>query len=193
MNKEINTITLKGKLLQPEWSYTDDNGVLHYSAILEIKRSEEVKDYIPIYLDETLFNQIPKGINFVEIIGSIKFQKLRKNMAIFVLATTLKKLEKEEYENTLQLIGVFSKRCSSKNKKNKAYVSKSYLTVNDCYSIPIFAWKNTSQKLSTLSAGTDICITGKLQNKRRVKSFDIDSNNSHCSFRINVSAFSLFS
>ena len=91
-NFYFNQVQLKGKLTSPEWSYTDNDGTMFFSSILQVKRSNGITDYIPIYFAEKVIKSIPKGAVFVKIVGIIKGEKTEGKISLFVLANKVELL-----------------------------------------------------------------------------------------------------
>ena len=164
---------------------------MHYSAILKVKRTEDVFDYVPIYLTKSMFQLLPKGENYVEITGTIKGYNVGKNLALFVDTLIMRRLACEEYENKVFLKGIFSKKNS--DKIHKSYLDTFYVTVKNNKKeahIPIIAWKKTNDSIFSLKPGQIINLVGRIQNRKSMQSFDIDSLKSSFSFRINCLSIS---
>ena len=191
----FNGVYLKGQLTHLEWSYTDNDGIMHYSAILKIENSPNLTNYIPIYLTETLIKSIDKNKKntFVSITGNIKIKKIRRKQLLYVSAVHLEPLEHEEYENLILLKGFISKSTSAIDPKSKVCLANYYITINQeqNYHIPVVAFKNVATRISNLTEGTKITLKGKLINKKALKSFDISSANNNSAVKINTLSFSI--
>lgn len=195
MSDFLNKVKLKGKLNKPRWSFTDNEGVLHYSAILKIKRTEEITDYIPVYLTQDLIKTLPQKEIFVEIVGSIKSKIIRKKPVLYVNASSIELSPDEEYLNYFMLKGFLSKKHSSMvNPKHNVYMAEHNITLYELtqtYSLPLISWKNIAQSLSTVPENTHVYVYGRIQSKKPIKSFDLETTKSNFTFKLNVLDFSV--
>lgn len=190
MNKCCNYVSLKGKISNPTLLAKNEFYWNTYSATIEIKRNSGTIDTIPIRFSEKLLIPFIKQDSFVEIKGFLQSRTENSKLYVFVFATEIGPLGKEEYENDINLAGFV---CQKKELRQTPLSNKNIVDfcvainiASRSFYIPTIAWNAQAYKVSFLDQGSFVSLSGRIQSREYLKKYDDGSEEMKTTYELSV-------
>lgn len=174
---ETNSAVLIGVVLSPPVISHKSYGETFYSFSIGVDRKSGYRDVIQIIVSERLiWNLEFEPGDFVEILGQIRTyneeQDGRNKLNVVVFAREFKRCDEDakiEHENKINLEGFICKKPIGRISPLGREICDIMLAVNRMYNksdyIPCIAWGRNAGYASSLSVGTKIAVTGRIQSR----------------------------
>lgn len=180
MEHTINTITLRGSLLEmPVFSH-ENHGRRYWRFLLEVPRLSGAVDRLPIIAEESLVMQIdPSGGQMLTVTGQVRSHNLRsdgvRHLLIFVFAASIL-AEDGEPVNDVVLEGPLCKMPTYRRTPLGREICDAMLAVPRAFRkadyLPCILWGRTAQEISACQVRDRIRIFGRLQSRIYTKMTD---------------------
>jgi len=173
---ETNSAVLIGVVLSPPAISHKSYGETFYSFSVGVDRKSGYRDVIQIIVSERLIWNIDFGPgDYVQILGQVRTyneeQDGRNKLNVVVFAREFKRCDEDsvEHENIISLVGFICKKPIGRISPLGREICDIMLAVNRMYNksdyIPCIAWGRNAGYASSLSVGTKIAVTGRIQSR----------------------------
>ncbi|MBR4109349.1 MAG: single-stranded DNA-binding protein [Oscillospiraceae bacterium] len=180
MEHTINTITLRGSLLEmPAFSH-ENHGRRYWRFLLEVPRLSGAVDRLPVIAEESLVMGIdPSGGQMLTVTGQVRSHNLRsdgvRHLLIFVFAASIL-AEDGEPVNDVVLEGPLCKMPTYRRTPLGREICDAMLAVPRAFRkadyLPCILWGRTAQEISACQVRDRIRIFGRLQSRIYTKMTD---------------------
>ena len=180
MEHTINTITLRGSLLEmPAFSH-ENHGRQYWRFLLEVPRLSGAVDRLPVIAEESLVMGIdPSGGQMLTVTGQVRSHNLRsdgvRHLLIFVFAASIL-AEDGEPVNDVVLEGPLCKMPTYRRTPLGREICDAMLAVPRAFRkadyLPCILWGRTAQEISACQVRDRIRIFGRLQSRIYTKMTD---------------------
>ena len=180
MEHTINTITLRGSLLEmPAFSH-ENHGRRYWRFLLEVPRLSGAVDRLPVIAEESLVMGIdPSGGEMLTVTGQVRSHNLRsdgvRHLLIFVFAASII-AEDGEPVNDVVLEGPLCKTPTYRRTPLGREICDAMLAVPRAFRkadyLPCILWGRTAQEISACQVRDRIRIFGRLQSRIYTKMTD---------------------
>ena len=197
-----NSILIGGVVVsEPEFSH----GVFEekfYSFNLETKRLSDYNDVLPVIISERLIDikSIKNGL-LVKIKGQFRsYNKLVDNKSKLVLSIFAKEIEVVEDESVITLneanfIGYICKNPIYRKTPLGREIADVLVAVNRSYKksdyIPCILWGRNAKFCETLSVGSRVKLTGRIQSRKYEKKLEDGTVLSKVAYEVSISKFAI--
>ena len=180
MEQVVNQITLCGTLAEPPALSHENHGTRFYTFPLEVERLSGTTDTLRIVAPEAVMEACdPFGGSRLRVSGQIRSFNRRteqgRKLVISVYAEALATCE-DPPANEATLRGVLCKAPVFRRTPLGREICDLMLAVNRPYNrtdyLPCIAWGRTAEAVSSLSVGTTMALTGRLQSRIYVKQLE---------------------
>ena len=173
MEHTVNTITLRGNLLElPVFSH-ENHGRRYWRFLLEVPRLSGAVDHLPVIAEESLVMEIdPTGGEMLTVTGQIRSHNQRtegvRHLLIFVFAASIT-AEDGEPVNDVILEGPLCKVPTFRRTPLGREICDAMLAVPRAFRkadyLPCILWGRTAQEISACQVRDRIRIFGRLQSR----------------------------
>lgn len=173
MEHIMNTITLRGSLLElPQFSH-ENHGRRFYRFFLEVPRLSGAVDLLPVIAEESLILQLdPCGGEMITVTGQIRSHNQRtdgvRHLMIFVFASSVT-AEDCEPANDVLLEGLLCKEPNFRRTPLGREICDVMLAVPRAFHradyLPCILWGRTAQEVAACHIKDCIRIEGRLQSR----------------------------
>lgn len=173
MEHIMNTITLRGSLLElPQFSH-ENHGRRFFRFYLEVPRLSGAIDLLPVIAEESLLAQIdPSGGEMITVTGQIRSHNQRtdgvRRLMIFVFASSIA-AEDELPVNDVYLEGIVCKEPTFRRTPLGREICDVMLAVPRAFHradyLPCILWGRIAQEIAACHTKDRIRITGRLQSR----------------------------
>ena len=180
MEHTVNTVTLRGSLLEmPKFSH-ENHGRRYWRFLLEVPRLSGAVDRLPVIAEESLIMGIdPCGGEMLTVTGQVRSHNLRsdgvRHLLIFVFAATVI-AEDGEPINDVFLEGPLCKLPTFRRTPLGREICDAMLAVPRAFHkadyLPCILWGRTAQEISACQVRDRIRIYGRLQSRIYTKMTD---------------------
>lgn len=180
MEHTINTVTLRGSLLEiPAFSH-ENHGRRYWRFLLEVPRLSGAVDRLPVIAEESLVMGIdPSGGQMLTVTGQVRSHNLRsdgvRHLLIFVFAASIF-AEDGEPVNDVVLEGPLCKIPTYRRTPLGREICDAMLAVPRAFRkadyLPCILWGRTAQEISACQVRDRIRIFGRLQSRIYTKMTD---------------------
>lgn len=180
MEHTINTVTLRGSLLEiPAFSH-ENHGRRYWRFLLEVPRLSGAVDRLPVIAEESLVMGIdPSGGQMLTVTGQVRSHNLRsdgvRHLLIFVFAASIF-AEDGEPVNDVVLEGPLCKMPTYRRTPLGREICDAMLAVPRAFRkadyLPCILWGRTAQEISACQVRDRIRIFGRLQSRIYTKMTD---------------------
>lgn len=177
MEHTLNSITIRGSLVElPQFSH-ENHGRQFYRFILEVPRLSGAVDLLPVIAEESILNQIdPTAGEMLTITGQIRSHNQRselgRHLLIFVFAATIL-AEDGEPINDVILEGPLCREPNFRRTPLGREICDVMLAVPRAFRradyLPCILWGRTAQEVSVCHTRDRIRIYGRLQSRTYTK------------------------
>lgn len=176
---ENNRATVKGQIAD-KFSFSHESyGEKFYRTIIEVCRTSENKDYIPLLVSERLVDVKNNLVGlFVEISGNFRSRNYRDetkktHCQLFLFAKSWKELEYDEYENSIAIRGFVCKNRGYRSTPLGREIADFILAINRFYGksdyIPCICWGRNAKFAESFNAGDEVSAVGRIQSREYQK------------------------
>lgn len=197
-----NSILIGGVVVsEPEFSHEVFEEKF-YSFNLETKRLSDYNDVLPVIISERLIDikSIKNGL-LVKIKGQFRsYNKLVDNKSKLVLSIFAKEIEVIEDESVITLneanfIGYICKNPIYRKTPLGREIADVLVAVNRSYKksdyIPCILWGRNAKFCETLSVGSRVKLTGKIQSRKYEKKLEDGTVLSKVAYEVSISKFAI--
>ena len=197
-----NSILIGGVVVsEPEFSH-EVFEVKFYSFNLETKRLSDYNDVLPVIISERLIDikSIKNGL-LVKIKGQFRsYNKLVDNKSKLVLSIFAKEIEVVEDESVITLneanfIGYICKNPIYRKTPLGREIADVLVAVNRSYKksdyIPCILWGRNAKFCETLSVGSRVKLTGRIQSRKYEKKLEDGTVLSKVAYEVSISKFAI--
>ena len=197
-----NSILIGGVVVsEPEFSHEVFEEKF-YSFNLETKRLSDYNDVLPVIISERLIDikSIKNGL-LVKIKGQFRsYNKLVDNKSKLVLSIFAKEIEVVEDESVITLneanfIGYICKNPIYRKTPLGREIADVLVAVNRSYKksdyIPCIAWGRNAKFCETLSVGSRVKLTGRIQSRKYEKKLEDGTVLSKVAYEVSISKFAI--
>ena len=177
MEQSINTITLRGTLVElPQYSH-ENHCKRFFRFSLEVPRLSGTVDILPVVAEEGLINEMdPSGGEMICVTGQIRSHNIReegkRHLMIFVFATSLS-AEDGDPVNDVVISGPLCRDPIYRRTPLGREICDAMLAVPRSFHradyLPCILWGRTAQEVSQCRTRDRICIFGRLQSRPYTK------------------------
>ncbi len=197
-----NSILIGGVVVsEPEFSHEVFEEKF-YSFNLETKRLSDYNDVLPVIISERLIDikSIKNGL-LVKIKGQFRsYNKLVDNKSKLVLSIFSKEIEVVEDESVITLneanfIGYICKNPIYRKTPLGREIADVLVAVNRSYKksdyIPCILWGRNAKFCETLSVGSRVKLTGRIQSRKYEKKLEDGTVLSKVAYEVSISKFAI--
>ena len=197
-----NSILIGGVVVsEPEFSHEVFKEKF-YSFNLETKRLSDYNDVLPVIISERLIDikSIKNGL-LVKIKGQFRsYNKLVDNKSKLVLSIFAKEIEVVEDESVITLneanfIGYICKNPIYRKTPLGREIADVLVAVNRSYKksdyIPCILWGRNAKFCETLSVGSRVKLTGRIQSRKYEKKLEDGTVLSKVAYEVSISKFAI--
>ena len=197
-----NSILIGGVVVsEPEFSHEVFEEKF-YSFNLETKRLSDYNDVLPVIISERLIDikSIKNGL-LVKIKGQFRsYNKLVDNKSKLVLSIFAKEIEVVEDESVITLneanfIGYICKKPIYRKTPLGREIADVLVAVNRSYKksdyIPCILWGRNAKFCETLSVGSRVKLTGRIQSRKYEKKLEDGTVLSKVAYEVSISKFAI--
>lgn len=197
-----NSILIGGVVVsEPEFSHEVFEEKF-YSFNLETKRLSDYNDVLPVIISERLIDikSIKNGL-LVKIKGQFRsYNKLVDNKSKLVLSIFAKEIEVVEDESVITLneanfIGYICKNPIYRKTPLGREIADVLVAVNRSYKksdyIPCILWGRNAKFCETLSVGSHVKLTGRIQSRKYEKKLEDGTVLSKVAYEVSISKFAI--
>lgn len=197
-----NSILIGGVVVsEPEFSHEVFEEKF-YSFNLETKRLSDYNDVLPVIISERLIDikSIKNGL-LVKIKGQFRsYNKLVDNKSKLVLSIFAKEIEVVEDESVITLneanfIGYICKNPIYRKTPLGREIADVLVAVNRSYKksdyIPCILWGRNAKFCETLSVGSCVKLTGRIQSRKYEKKLEDGTVLSKVAYEVSISKFAI--
>ena len=197
-----NSILIGGVVVtEPEFSHEVFEEKF-YSFNLETKRLSDYNDVLPVIISERLIDikSIKNGL-LVKIKGQFRsYNKLVDNKSKLVLSIFAKEIEVVEDESVITLneanfIGYICKNPIYRKTPLGREIADVLVAVNRSYKksdyIPCILWGRNAKFCETLSVGSRVKLTGRIQSRKYEKKLEDGTVLSKVAYEVSISKFAI--
>ena len=197
-----NSILIGGVVVsEPEFSHEVFEEKF-YSFNLETKRLSDYNDVLPVIISERLIDikSIKNGL-LVKIKGQFRsYNKLVDNKSKLVLSIFAKEIEVVEDESVITLneanfIGYICKEPIYRKTPLGREIADVLVAVNRSYKksdyIPCILWGRNAKFCETLSVGSRVKLTGRIQSRKYEKKLEDGTVLSKVAYEVSISKFAI--
>lgn len=197
-----NSILIGGVVVsEPEFSHEVFEEKF-YSFNLETKRLSDYNDVLPVIISERLIDikSIKNGL-LVKIKGQFRsYNKLVDNKSKLVLSIFAKEIEVIEDESVITLneanfIGYICKNPIYRKTPLGREIADVLVAVNRSYKksdyIPCILWGRNAKFCETLSVGSRVKLTGRIQSRKYEKKLEDGTVLSKVAYEVSISKFAI--
>lgn len=173
MEHTVNTVTLRGSLLEmPAFSH-ENHSRRYWRFLLEVPRLSGAVDRLPVIAEESLVMGLdPDGGEMITVTGQVRSHNLRsdgvRHLLIFVFASSVC-VEDGEPVNDVILEGPLCKLPTFRRTPLGREICDAMLAVPRAFRkadyLPCILWGRTAQEISTCQVRDRIRIYGRLQSR----------------------------
>lgn len=173
MEHIMNTITLRGSLLElPQFSH-ENHGRRFFRFYLEVPRLSGAVDLLPVIAEESLLAQLdPSGGEMITVTGQIRSHNQRtdgvRRLMIFVFASSVA-VDDDLPVNEVYLEGIVCKEPTFRRTPLGREICDVMLAVPRAFHradyLPCILWGRTAQEIAACHTKDRIRITGRLQSR----------------------------
>lgn len=197
-----NSILIGGVVVsEPEFSHEVFEEKF-YSFNLETKRLSDYNDVLPVIISERLIDikSIKNGL-LIKIKGQFRsYNKLVDNKSKLVLSIFAKEIEVVEDESVITLneanfIGYICKNPIYRKTPLGREIADVLVAVNRSYKksdyIPCILWGRNAKFCETLSVGSRVKLTGRIQSRKYEKKLEDGTVLSKVAYEVSISKFAI--
>lgn len=188
---ENNSIELLGKVKESfkiEYSAYGEN---FYSIYVDVKRTSGVTDCLKLICSDRIIDtRVDITGEYINVFGSVRTRNENGHLIITVFVDYIEILNIDGDdvigENNVCLEGFLCKNSNQRETPFGRKITDSIIAVNNrngrSYYIPLITWGRNSSYMSSLSVGSKISITGRLQSRE----YNKPDGSKHIAYEISV-------
>lgn len=178
---DLNNVCMQGELQNLEIMWCGQKECF-YSGILNIVRSKETIDKIPIVISESLLNTINIDNKLVSIMGQVRSKDIIENDRLkvkkYIYVNNIHNIKHKDFknENLIEMCGYICKRPNIRNTPSGKQITDLLIACNygkdkTAY-ISSIAWGRNARVSSKFKVGDYVYVRGKFQSRDYTKIID---------------------
>lgn len=180
MLQNENSLILAGEVVTPPAFSHKTHDKSFFSFKLSITRLSGISDCITILICDELLQSTAVSLgDFIEIEGSLRSFNNKSGIGNRLIITAFAneiKLCANEYKNEIHLSGTLCKNTIYRKTPLGREICDLMLAINRKYNrtdyIPCITWGNNAARASSLCAGNNVKIKGRIQSREYIKTID---------------------
>lgn len=196
-----NRLNLSGRIIAcPEYSHEECNKIF-YKTFLDIKRTSESIDTIPVIMSKKLIEmrndmsgRVVEVSGYFRSFNQFSDEDNRSHLILNAYARNIRLMdadeEENENENQIFLDGHICKPPIYRKTPLGREITDIILAVNRSYKktdyIPCIAWGKNAQKAARFGVGTHLTLNGRVQSREYVKQLDGNGQEMRTAYEVSI-------